>query len=321
MNILGHIQTIINLNEEYLNRKEFHKRAGPQLQQIASNKNFWEAVIKINLSDKNFLNRKWSMYEIPFFYVFENNDFYLKIHLFVALKTRASNVAASAIHHHNNYLLTSFAAHGSGYETILFEKEMHFDENNKTARLKIREHFTQKERPLHMVDAWEPHVVINPTKLSATFVLWSPDKKRSTDKLRNNPILKFLKTPLRKLIYILGLDKKVGIAVKDTYQFYPEGNNFKAILEDEFFAPTRNQVGSIVNDYSVQTIFRFMQEKEFSDMKFLKLMLNNPYVPSYYHKFILAFIEGKEIPETYAKEEINVPNKKILLEEIVKNTY
>jgi hypothetical protein len=258
------------------------------------------------------------MYEIPFLYVYENDDFYLKVHLFVPLKNYEAKVIASAIHHHNNYLITTHAAFGSGYETMLFEKSFTVNEHSKEVNLKIREHFTQQEKPVHTVDAWEPHVVINPTSLSATLVVWSPDKKRATDSLRGNPVLKALKTPLRKLIYALKMDKKVGIAAKETYQFYPKDGKFYAIPEDDFFAPTRAQAGPEVDDYSIQTVFAFIQRMGFNDKSFFQELKKSIDTPQYYSKWIDMILEGKEIPDTYAKDTINVPGGKVYLDEILR---
>jgi hypothetical protein len=258
------------------------------------------------------------MYEIPFLYVYENEDFYLKVHLFVPLRSGKKNIAASAIHHHNNYLLTTHAAFGPGYETILFEKEIKFDPGTRNAGLTIRERFTQAERPVHMVDSWEPHVVINPGSLSATLVLWSPDKKRATDTLRTNPVLKIFKRPIRRLIYMFGLYRKIGIAARETYQFYPMDKNFCAIPEDEFFAPTRAQSGPEVDDYSVKTVFAFMQRIGFNDHAFLRQLLGNKDVPEYYRKYIDMMLAGQYIEDTYAKEVINVPGGTITVEDIIK---
>jgi hypothetical protein len=312
-----YIKELCQINSEVQDRHVFHQKSGELLVKMASDKTFWNEVFKQNLTDKGYLHHKWTMYEIPFFYVFENDDFYVKVHLFVPLKTNEPHIAASAIHHHNNYLLTTYAAFGSGYECMLFEKQFQMDPTTKETQLKLREHFTQKERPLHMVDAWEPHLVFNPVSLSATLVLWSPDKKRATDSLRSNPVLKAMKKPLRKLIYAFGMDKKVGIAAKNTYQYYVKDEKFIAVPEDEFFAPTRAQAGPEVDDYSVQTIFAFMQRMNFDDHEFLKAMKSNPKVPSYYHKWINMIINNEQISDTYAKDTINVPKGKITVDDIL----
>jgi hypothetical protein len=311
-----YIKKIIELNDQLPDRYKFHEEAGKLLIEMAKEKEFWFELIKQNLTDIGYLNRKWSMYDIPFLYVYECDDFLIKVHLFVPLSTYDPHIVASAIHHHNNYMLSTYAAYGSGYETLLFEKDFKIDPLTKQVELKIREHFSQKERPLHLVDSWEPHVVINPTSLSATLILWSPDKKRVTDSLRSNPILKALKTPLRKLIYAFGMDKKLGIASKETYQFYVKDNKFYAILEDDFFAPTRAKVGSEVDNYSVQTIFAFIQRMGFNDKNFLQQLKTSKDVPIYYHKWIDMLLNEQPISDTFAKETINVPGGVIKIEDI-----
>jgi hypothetical protein len=312
-----YVKEIIRLSNEIHDRAAFHKAAAPVLVKMGSDPAFWTELFKRNLTDKGYLQRTWTLYDIPFFYVFENDDFNLKVHLFVPLESRKDNIAASAIHHHNNYLLTTFAAFGPGYETMLFEKNIHVDPATRETKLKIRERFTQQERPVHTVDAWEPHVVINPTSLSATLILWSPDKKRATDNLRSNPVLKSLKTPLRKIIYALGLDKKLGIAAKDTFQYYTKHNKFIAIPEDDFFAPTRNKKGDDINDYSIQTVFAFIQRMGFKDMDFLHSLKKSADVPAYFHKWIDMLISNQPVPDTYAKETINIPGGIMTREDIL----
>lgn len=311
-----YVQQILDLNEKITDRRELHKLVGPILQTMGNDPVFWNEVFMMNLMDKGYLDHKWTMFDIPFLYVYECDDFYLKVHLFTALESKETNILASAIHHHNNYLLTSFAAFGSGYETFIFEREPVVNKETKEAKLKIRERFKQKDRRVHMVDSWEPHAVVNPETLSATLVFWSPDKKRTTDKLRSNPLLKAFKTPLRKLIYLLGMDKAVGIAAKETYQWYPYKDKFQSISEEEFFAPTKAQTGPSVNDYSIQTVFYFMQKMGFNDKVFLEKVRSDRNTPVYFYKWIDKMINSEPIPETYAKSEINVPDKRITLEEV-----
>jgi hypothetical protein len=311
------LDKIKSLNISVADRHQLHTQIAPLLMSLGKDKAFWHQVFKMNLSDPNFLNRKWTLYEIPFFYVYENDDFYMKVHLFTALESKQTNILASAIHHHNNYLLTTYAAYGSGYETFLFEPNPNTNQETKSVKLKIVDRFKQKDRKLHLVNSWTPHAVVNPETFSATLVFWSPDKKRTTDKLRSNPLLKFLKQPLRKIIYFLGMDKTIGIAAKNTYQWYPQDKQFVGILEDDFFAPTRAADGPVVDNYSVQSIFYFMQQMGFDDYEFIRSMKSNKDVPAYYHVWIDMFVNKQVIPETYAKAEINVPNKRITIEEVL----
>jgi hypothetical protein len=312
-----YIREIEALNGRLPDRHELHRAVGPLLEKMAADHQFWQEVFKMNLTDKGYLSRKWTMFDIPFLFVHETSDYYVKLHLFPALESGETNVLASTIHHHNNYLLTTYAALGSGYECFLFDKKIEVDPGTLRSTLKVRDHFSQKDRRVHLVDSWEPHAVVNPRTFSATLVFWSPDKKRTTDSLRLNPVLKFFKTPLRKLIYLLGMDKAVGIAAQKTYQWYPEGKGFKAVLEEDFFAPTKAQSGPAVDDYSVQSVFHFIQQIGFDDRGFLESLKSSPDVPAYYHKWIDKLLKNEPIPPTYAKSRINVPAGRITVEEVL----
>ncbi len=314
----GHpyIQEVLALEKQYTDRKTFHKKAEHLLAKMGADDEFLKLVIKRNLLDKGFLDQKWSLYNIPFFYIYETADFYLKIHFFPSMKNYVQGTAAHCIHHHNNYILTTAAIFGSGYETLLFDKDVKIDSKTLDAKLKISKHFTQKEHPIHCIDAWEPHLVFNPEKFSATLQLWTPDQKRVTDNLRVNPILKAIKDPLRKLIYAFGMEKQFGIAAQHTYQWYPEKDHFKAIEENVYFEPTRKAVGPEVNNYSIQTICYFIQNRQLVDAEMLNEVINNTITPSYYKPFLNDLISGNTIPETFCKETINIPQKTYMLADV-----
>jgi hypothetical protein len=310
------IQEVLSLEKQYTDRKTFHQKAEPLLAKMGADDDFLKLVLKRNFQDKGFLDQKWSLYNIPFFYIYETADFYLKIHFFPSMKHFVPGTAAHCIHHHNNYILTTAAIFGSGYETLLFDKDVRIDPKTLDAQLKITKHFTQKEFPIHRIDAWEPHLVFNPEKFSATLQLWTPDQKRVTDNLRVNPILKAIKNPLRKLIYILGMEKQFGIASQKTYQWYPEKDHFKAIEENIYFEPTRKAVGPEVNSYSFQTISYFLQQRQLVDKPLLTDMLNNPSTPDYYKSFLTDLINGKPIDETFCKDSINIPQKTYMMADV-----
>src|SRR5689334_16932139 len=93
-----YIRQVIELNDQITDRHALHKAVGPLLEQMAKDPAFWSEVIKMNLTDKGYLQRKWTMYDIPFLYVHETEDFYIKLHIFPALESRETNVLASTIH-------------------------------------------------------------------------------------------------------------------------------------------------------------------------------------------------------------------------------
>lgn len=313
-----YIQQIIELNKQIDDRSALHKAVGEILMKMGNDSEFLKLVIRRNFDDPGYLAQKWSQYNIPFLYIYENEDLVLKIHFFAAHKTHQKGLAAHCIHHHNNYILTTAAILGSGYETMLFDKNVKVDPATLKTEMRINKHFTQQEHPVHTIDSWEPHIVYLPEAFSSTLQMWTPDKRRVTDNLRQNPLLKAIKLPLRKLIQVLGMEKHFGIAQANTYQWYPMGDHFMAIEENEYFAPTRKATGPEVDSYSFQTVCKFIQEKNLIDNEYFNEVMNRAETPEYYMPWLLKLINGEEIPETFAKEEINIPVRKYKREDVLK---
>lgn len=314
----GHpyIRKITELNKSIDDRAALHKAVGDTLMAMGTDPEFLKLVIRRNFDDPGYLSQKWSMYNIPFLYIYENEDLVLKIHFFAAHRSHEKGLAAHCIHHHNNYILTTAAILGSGYETMLFDKQVDIDEKTLQTKMRITRHFTQQEYPVHTIDSWEPHIVYLPEAFSATLQMWTPDKRRVTDSLRQNTVLKAIKMPLRKLIQVCGLEKAFGIAQAHTYQWYPDGDHFMAIDENVYFEPTRKATGPDVDSYSMQTVCRFIQEKGITDKEYLSEVISRPLTPSYYKPWLQKLINGEEITETFAKEELNIPVKKYGREEV-----
>ena len=139
------VQKICELNRIHDDRAELHRQAGPVLQAMGNDSEFLKLVLQRNFDDEGYLKQTWSQYNIPFLYIYENEDMVLKIHFFASHPTHAKGIAAHCIHHHNNYMLTTAAILGSGYETMLFDKNIQV-EGGKT-KLRVSKHFTQQQYP------------------------------------------------------------------------------------------------------------------------------------------------------------------------------
>jgi hypothetical protein len=316
-----YVKRLKALNEEFPERRMFHSKASDVLREMGEDKAFLTEVVKRNFDDEGYCSQIWSLYNIPFLFIYECSDFYLKVHFFPAMEDYKPGQAAHCIHHHNNYLLTTAAIYGSGYETMLFDKKIEIDEKTLETKLRVARHFTQKEFPVHTIDAWEPHVVFMPPSFSTTMQLWTPDKKRGTDGLRFNPILKAFKKPLKKIIYWCGLERSVGISAEKTYQWYPEGEHFKAILEDEYFAPTRKAIGPDVDLWSMQNVFIFIQRMGLVDLDYLREVRNRSTTPVAYLPWLDMILNGEQIPDTWHRETINIPRKTYRAEDIYSSAH
>lgn len=314
------IQKLLQLDIQYPNRYDFHENVEPLLLEMGKDQEFLQAVIRRNFEDQGYLNQEWSLYNIPFFYVYETDHFILKIHLFPAAEKYKPGMAAHAIHHHNNYILTTNAFFGSGYESVLFDKKVITDPKSLRTEMKINRHFHQKDWNPSRVDSWEPHIVFIPELLSATLLIWTPDKTRSTDALRNVGILKSFKQPLRRMIHFFGLASQFGIANSKTYQYYPapDGNKFMAIEEDEYFAPTKAAKGKAVDDYSMQMIYSFLQKANLFEVQYFTELVQKNLLPENHKYWVQKALNGEQIAEVYHRTELNIPQKSYHLVDIEK---
>jgi len=311
-------QKIQELSDKFPDRKDFHSKAQVLMNEMSASKDFLDGVVQYNFDRLDFLNHNWSLYEIPCLWIADTGDFQMKFHVFLPMKDFKPGIAGSCIHHHNNYLLTTLGVCGSGYETFVFEKNTQVDPSKGEIELKVRENFIQKKGTITLVDSWEPHVVFNPQEMTTTLTLWSPDAKRSTDKLRHNPVLKAFKKPLRNMIHAFGMDRKMGIASSDTFQFYEQDGKFHAIEENEFFAPTKAAKGEHINDDYVKTLFAFLQSMNYSNNAYLSQLASKEETPAVWKKWIDVFLKGDEIAAAQSEAAINIPNKILSKENIIK---
>lgn len=315
----GHpyIEEVNALEQLHTDRRDFHKAVEPVLVKMGRDKAFLYKVIERNFKDEGWLNFDWSDYNIPFFYVHETDDYILKIHLFPAGGADTQHYAAHAIHHHNNYILTTYAFFGSGYESMLFDKDVTVDERSLKSSMRVNKHFHQKDWNPSRVDSWEPHIVFLPESLSATLLMWSPDVKRKTDSLRNNRLLKPFKKELRHLIYRLGMGDKLGIAREKTYQFYVDSGTVQAISEEDYFSKSRSANGPKEKEYAMQMIFSFLQRTGIGSAIQLAPLIENMERPDYFKTWFDKYLRGEEIPEVFHRYKLNIPNDSYTRQDII----
>lgn len=308
------VKDIRLLSEKLDDRLAFHFQSHSMMKKMGELE-FVSTVFETNLKDEGFLHREWSNYEIPFLYIYENNHFYLKFHIFPPVKSKDTEKAANIIHHHNNYHLSSYALFGPGYHTFHFDKQI-VDHKDGTATLKVTKDFFHKHGEVNVVESWEPHIVFNMDDMTTTLVLWSPDKKHATDGLRNHPLVKPFKKLLLKVIYALGLDKKVGVAPEGVKQYYVQDGKTYGMLEADYFGMYKEQKNREISMNYVQAICHFVQRMGYKNDAFLTEILSRTDLPESYKKWLPMIRSGEAIPPLYGKEEINIPKKEIRIEDI-----
>lgn len=310
------VSSIIRLSDSQIDRLEFHKQSHQHLRKMSS-VDFVSKAFEVNLADDGYLKRQWSNYEIPFLYIFENNNFYLKYHIFPPVKSQDTEKAANIIHHHNNYILSSYLMFGPGYHTCHFGKEIK-ELDNGEVKMSLEKDFFHDKGEINIVESWEPHIVFNMSDTTTTIVLWSPEKKLPTDGLRNNPIIKPFKKFILSLVHGLGLDRSIGVAPKHVKQYYVEDGKVKSISEEDYFAFYKEQVGDEINSNYVQAVCHFVQRMGYKNDEFLLNVLKRKDLPEAWKFWLPYLINDNEIPCVYGKEEINIPKKEIRIEDLRK---
>ena len=76
-----YIKAITKLSDEIDDRYEFHKQVSPILVEMGNDREFLKEVVRRNFTDAGYLSQTWSLYNIPYFFVFENEHVNVKIHL------------------------------------------------------------------------------------------------------------------------------------------------------------------------------------------------------------------------------------------------
>ena len=240
-----------------------HRAADPVLGSMARDPAVLHEILKLNLARPEFLRRK-RHHPIIGFTAEENRAFTLMASCFPPLPDRATDVSHQTIHHHGDLLLTTGAAHGPGYESILFKKGWAIDSSSQETRMEIDKSFTHQLHNVEFIDARAPHIVFYPPSLSVTYALWSHREAHALDRLRRSAPLQAVKKPLIGLVKRLGLASAFGVNAIEYFDFYVRDAKVYALKERIF----GYDVGT--NENFVQNVCFILQQVGFDDDGFLE---------------------------------------------------
>lgn len=278
------ISKIIQLANESKDSLSFHKKSQYVLKEIGTS-DFVSKVFEKNLLDNLFLKRKWTSFDIPHLSIYTDNDIDLKYHIFIPPKSKNTEMASYLIHHHMEYILSSYVFFGEGYHTIQFNKEI-TPNLDGTFNMKISKDFFHAYGEINILDSWCPHVIFNVSTTTATLVLWSKD---------NNPMMD----------------------IKKRENYYPEKGNLKRIDEEEFIIEVKKEDNYYENsEKHIQAICYFMQEIGYDNNTFIKQILQSSDLPASWKKW-LSFLESRDyINSPDFDQEINILKKQISISDI-----
>ena len=164
------VKEIILLHNKYGDSLIFHKKC---IKLIKSFKNlkFLYKVFERNLLNNIFINRQWNSSEIPYLIIYEDEKISIKYHVFSPIENNDSETAAYLIHHHGDFILSSYILYGPGYHTIEFEKQI--IQNNNNYILSPVKSFHHSNNRINILDSNTPHLVFNVSKTTSSVVIWS----------------------------------------------------------------------------------------------------------------------------------------------------
>ena len=282
------------------NRYEAHVKCKPVLEKMASSKEFLFEVIKFNLSNTVFLQRKRS-YSTLSMSICESNEFSFVVNIFPPLPDRATDISFQSIHHHGSLILCTVAAFGPGYESILFKKGYNIDKTTGETKMEIEKKYQNETGKVEFVDTYQPHIVFYPKNFSATFALWCDAKKTTKDVAKKIGILKKIKKPITWMLQKLGLSGLMGINNIEYFDFYVEGNKIIALKERLAYT----EEGS--NENFLQNIFCFIQKVGFKDKQFLESLLQLKSTSNIAKKFLSQLLYEETVSDQFFEGHLNIP--------------
>ncbi|MET0394476.1 MAG: hypothetical protein ABW019_15130 [Chitinophagaceae bacterium] len=300
MNLDHYVSQIATIFREEKDRYKAHERATPVLKEMGADKEVLYDIFRRNLLNDEFINKP-RHYPTLAFDIYQDDNVGISGNCFMPLPDRSGELSFQSIHHHGKLLLTTVAAFGPGYESILFKKGFTINKESQTAKMEIEKHYKFMTGHLEFVDKDQPHVVFFPEDASITYAMWAyATVNTATQKLKGNPIIRRFKEPIRKGLKMLGLLDKAGVNAVENFDFYPENGKIKVLKNRINF-----ESGS--NENFLTNIFYVLQRAGFHDVPFLQQLKANHPSHTHLHQLIGKLIAGETITDEFYDFHRNVP--------------
>ena len=293
MDKLNHyVSAIASIFKQEKNRYEAHRKAAPVLKEMGADKEVLFDVFRKNLLDEAFINKP-RHYPTIAFEIFQDDNVGISGNCFMPLPDRSTDLSFQSIHHHGKLLLTTVAAFGPGYESIVFKKGFVVNKENQTASMQIEKQYQFGPGNMEFVDSDQPHVVFFPKDASITFAMWAYAKSNAaTQGLKNSFLIKKFKEPIRKGLKALGLLDKAGVNLVENFDFYPEQKQIKVLKNRINF-----QEGT--NENFLTNVFYVLQRAGFNDTEFLQSLKKKYPDHKVLHQLIDRFVSGATIKDEF----------------------
>lgn len=233
------IEELIDVFKKNEDRYKAHELAKDILIEIGKDNSILQQIIDLNIKKESFFSQK-RITPVVALDIEVNDMFSFIAHCWLPQPDLDIEMTNQSIHHHGDLLLTSLAAYGPGYESILFKKDFSYNKNTLLAKLEIDKIYKNPHMNIEFVDKYTPHVVFYPDSLSITFALWSNYKAKPAEKLRNSGFIQRNRKLLRKVIDKLNLAASLGLNQYQYVDFFPnQGEIF--IMKDRIRYPVGSE--------------------------------------------------------------------------------
>ncbi len=251
--------TINDIFKKESSRYKAHEQCKPLLIEMAKNKTILFEIITKNLSKPNFLLQK-RINPVIALDIEINETVSFIAHCWMPLPDKRNDITHQSIHHHGKLILTSVAAWGNGYESIIFKKGYSIDKQTEITDMQIDRFYKNDFGNIEFIDTYTPHVVFYPAEFSITYALWTNSEITASEKIKKINFINRYKKQLRKIIDVLGLAELLGLNTNEYLDFYPKNRKIIAIKNR-----TQYQIGS--NSSFLNSFFSILQTVGYNDFE------------------------------------------------------
>jgi hypothetical protein len=258
----AYIEEINAIFRKEEDRYKAHSLCRPLLLEMAKDRSVLYEIIRKNILRPGFWEQK-RINPVIALDIEANETVSFVAHCWMPLPDRDTTTTHQSIHHHGKLLLTSVAAFGPGYESLIFKKGFSIDKSTGLASMQLDKVYRNDYLNIEFIDANTPHVVFYPPEFSITYALWTNDAAARSEGLKKIGFINRYKKQLRKAIDFFGLAGLLGLNTVEYLDFYPE--NGKIIgMKKRIMYP----VGS--NASFIKGFFSMLRTVEYPDMASLR---------------------------------------------------
>ena len=288
-----YVKSINDIFKKENDRYKAHEQSKPLMLEMAKDKSILFEIIKKNLEKPGFLLQK-RINPVIALDIEINETISFIAHCWMPLPDKRNDISHQSIHHHGKLLLTSIAAWGSGYESVIFKKGYTIEKQSGITSMQIEKTYKNLFLNIEFIDINTPHVVFYPSEFSITYALWTNVEAGASENLKKISFNKKYKKQLRNIIDTLGLASSLGLNINEYLDFYPKNGKIIAL---------KNRVKYEVGSHSafINGFFSMLQVLQYNDFESLKKSI-------------------KKLP-AMTQPDINILLTKLISDEHIKDKY